>query len=331
MTEGIPDRRTVRAAVALAARAPSVFNVQPWRWCIDERSLHLLLDRSRTLPVTDPDGRELVLSCGAALHHAWLALAALGWSTQVHRVPDPRSPAHLAALDEPSEREPGAATLALAGGAAHRRTDRREYSARPVPAPLLDELVEAGRRAGARALVVDGDQRCSLARAFAKAAALHGALEQYRAELAVWTGRSSASEDGVARTSAPRPGAQYGDVVLRDFGRVALAHEETGSTRTAGTLLLISTVDDDRRAQLRAGEATSAILCTARSCGLASSPLSEAFEIAQIRAAVQHEVLADQARPQLALRVGWPSTEHAPPPTSRRPVQEMLLSHDPAG
>ena len=328
MAKRIPDHSTMRAAVALAARAPSVFNTQPWQWRVDEGCLHLLLDRSRTLPVTDPLVREAILSCGAALHHACLALSALGWHTRVHRAPDTHTPDRLATLDVASPRKPSTATLALASAAADRRTDRREYSAEPVSAPLLDELAEAGRQAGVRVLIVASEQRYALARAFAKAAALHGASEQYRNELAGWTGRSATAEEGVAEVSAPQPGTQYGDLVLRDFGRIALTHEEAGSTHTAGTLLLISTVDDDRPAWLRTGEATSTILCTARRRGLGSSPLSEAFEIDRTRAAVRHEVLADRDHPQIALRLGWPPTPHDPPATSRRAVQDLLLSHN---
>ncbi|WP_235884159.1 hypothetical protein [Saccharopolyspora elongata] len=54
----------LEAAVALATRAPSLFNVQPWQWQVGTESLHLLLDRSRGIPVTDPVFRELTISCG---------------------------------------------------------------------------------------------------------------------------------------------------------------------------------------------------------------------------------------------------------------------------
>ena len=53
------DHRTVRSALELASRAPSVHNSQPWRWRIADRSVHLYADHARRLPATDPDGREL--------------------------------------------------------------------------------------------------------------------------------------------------------------------------------------------------------------------------------------------------------------------------------
>ena len=34
MTTTRPDQETVRGAIALATRAPSVHNTQPWRWLL---------------------------------------------------------------------------------------------------------------------------------------------------------------------------------------------------------------------------------------------------------------------------------------------------------
>jgi Nitroreductase family len=53
------DHRTVRSALELATRAPSVHNSQPWRWRIADRSVHLYADNAHQLPATDPDGAGL--------------------------------------------------------------------------------------------------------------------------------------------------------------------------------------------------------------------------------------------------------------------------------
>ena len=72
-------RRPVAVALAEAAAsagyAPSVHNTQPWRWRAHPDRLDLYAARDRQLTETDPEGRLLLLSCGAALHHARLALA----------------------------------------------------------------------------------------------------------------------------------------------------------------------------------------------------------------------------------------------------------------
>ena len=83
MSAHFPEPETVRTALALATRAPSVHNVQPWAWRVGTESLHLYLDPTRRLEHTDPDGRDVMISCGAVLNPCVVALAALGWPRRV--------------------------------------------------------------------------------------------------------------------------------------------------------------------------------------------------------------------------------------------------------
>src|SRR4249920_2634841 len=82
------DRSAAQRALAVAVRAPSIHNTQPWRWRLDADGLALLADRSRHLAIADPDGHSLLVSCGAALHLAELALQAAGWQIRTTLLPD---------------------------------------------------------------------------------------------------------------------------------------------------------------------------------------------------------------------------------------------------
>lgn len=164
-----PDEGTLRAAVGLAGLAPSLFNVQPWRFELEAGALLLHVDRSRSLPVTDPHDRELTLSCGAALQHAVLAMHVLGWRVRVRRLPGAHVPDLLATVEVLGPQEASEAEIALAQAACSRHTDRAQYAPESVAGALLGELLQAGRHAGAEVAVLDGDRRYALARAFAKA------------------------------------------------------------------------------------------------------------------------------------------------------------------
>jgi hypothetical protein len=79
------DPASVEAAVAVAIRAPSIYNTQPWRWEFGPDGLDLRADRTRQLPVVDPDGHSLLISCGAALTLAGYGLRAAGWTVTTAR------------------------------------------------------------------------------------------------------------------------------------------------------------------------------------------------------------------------------------------------------
>ncbi len=49
-----------------AILAPSGHNTQPWFFTIEDNAIELYADRTSTLPVVDPNNRELIISCGAA-------------------------------------------------------------------------------------------------------------------------------------------------------------------------------------------------------------------------------------------------------------------------
>ncbi|MGH4009102.1 MAG: nitroreductase family protein [Pseudonocardiaceae bacterium] len=58
----------VEQVLQVAALAPSVLNSQPWRFRIlPPDTIELHADPNQQRPATDPEGRELRLSCGAAL------------------------------------------------------------------------------------------------------------------------------------------------------------------------------------------------------------------------------------------------------------------------
>jgi len=80
------------AAVQLACRAPSLHNSQPWQWVAEGAGLHLYVDHSRILPSTDKSGREAYISCGAALDHLCVAMAAGRVDSQRRQISRPAIP-----------------------------------------------------------------------------------------------------------------------------------------------------------------------------------------------------------------------------------------------
>ena len=290
-----PDAATIEAAISRACRAPSVHNCQPWQWSASEHSIQLFSDRSRLVRGGDPDDRDLLMSCGAALHHLHVALEAAGWTPRVHRLPDPHQPDHLASVSM----LPAAPTdyaLRMSVAIDRRRSDRRQLSSTAVPAQLLSRLTTAAQECGALLAATDADTRAHLVSAAIDAARRYTPAS-YQGELIDWSARTPLGDEEA----------------VQDPG-------------TAGELLVLASTSDDTRSQLLAGEALSRVLLHANVLGLAACPLTQPLEGGDTRRFLRDELLGGTWTPQVLVRVGWlPTSLQLLPATPRRRLDEVLV------
>lgn len=324
-TGEFPDAETIRTALSLAIRAPSVHNSQPWHWKVGEESLHLYADLLRHLPNIDPDKRDLMVSCGMSLHHAVVALAALGWRTKIHRFPNPADRNHLASLELTCV-EPSAGDIALAAAIPQRRTDRRQFNSWPVS--FADIATIGARIARMGILMRHVEMSIDIRTIVAQAVWQHAHDEAYLAELATWSGKHAATSGVPARnipeseSTGPLPGRRF-------FGGTLPKPHDAAATDEHAVLLGLGSATDDDPARLRAGEASSLLLLTATWLGLATCPVSEPLEIPETRQAIRDEVFDGREYPQMMFRVGYPPIGADPlPSTPRRPLHEVVSALD---
>jgi nitroreductase len=327
MSSQSPDSAIIGAALALAVRAPSIHNSQPWRWRVGAANVNLFIDPARRLSHVDPAGRGMVLSCGVALQHFTVALSALGWATEVHRFPNPRDSNHVASIDIIGS-STSDADIALAAAIPHRRTDRRSFSSWPVPGADIATLAAQAARAGVmlRRVADEGE----LAEVVAHAVREHISDPAYLKELTMWSGRHGA-ESGVPARNTPAPrksvAGKSGLFSARVFANPVLEQPDGVEARDdAGVVLILATTTDDQAALLRAGEATGAVLLSATAMGLASCPLTEPLEIAATRNEVRTKLLGGEGFPQMLLRIGWAAVNaDSLPATPRRPLTDVVV------
>ncbi|WP_020658857.1 Acg family FMN-binding oxidoreductase [Amycolatopsis benzoatilytica] len=301
MIDDRPDEYTLRAAIALALRAPSLHNTQPWTWRFTGRTIQLRADPRRKLAYADPEGRELLISCGCALHHLTVAAAAMGWAAKVTRMTS-----DLVAAVELNRHEPSDDDIAAASAIARRRSDRRQFSAPPAPT----ELARLTRTAADSGVQLRPPGRDALRNALAEARLLRAAAPAYAEELAAWSGRRYTA-DGIPSRAVPPYGTTVG---TRRFSWPGLAADD-GTDQAA--VAVLSTSADTPLDHLRAGEAASAVLLEATRLGLATCIFTEPLELPTARA-----MLYGGAVPQLAIRIG--RTAEAPlPAVPRRPIDEV--------
>jgi hypothetical protein len=316
------EARALFAAATTAGHAPSIHNTQPWRWRVTGNELDLYLDHSRSLEVTDPESRLAVLSCGAALHHAVVSLAAAGWDTLIARMPNPAHPDHLAQLRLGHRIPVTPAAIRRLQTVALRHTDRRPAVSTPVDADKLHSIVAAVESAGTGLHLLHPDQVYDLASAADQAQRAEAEDAAWQDELGYWTGGTRPLRSGIPDAAIPDRAPQT-TVPGRDFGHpgdlpVSEAHEH------AATFAILYGPEDSKLDWLRAGETLSGAWLTATELGVSVLPLSATIEVAVSREHMRR-LLSGLGYPQLVLRFSTSDPAGtAAPHTPRLPTEQVI-------
>ncbi len=325
--DGTPEEQ-LWFAVSYALLAPSTHNTQPWQFAIHGRDLDLLADYSRQLSVVDPAGRELIMSCGAALQHVQLALRYFGYSENVAEFPDPQRPDWLARVHQGTHGETDADTVLLFRSIPHRCTNRHAFREDPIPMLVLGELEMAAQSPGVWLRVLDSDaDKSSLAQLVGEGDRQQWADKAFRKELANWIRPTGlATRDGLPIATQDLGGlmSHAGAFAIRtfDLGKGYAAKDEE-ILKHSGALAILATDRDDPVAWLNAGQSMARVLLRAQADGLSSSFLNQPTEIAELRQSLA-ELLGRDGFPQVVLRLGYGNPV---PHTPRRYVSDVVTVH----
>lgn len=323
-----PTRSTVLRVIELACRAPSVHNTQPWRWrVVDEAVLELYADRRRQLQVSDTSGRNLALSCGAAIHHGFVAAQALGLSADVELMPVPDDADFLARLTfTPGTRSDDA--LETLQALEERSTDRRRFTSWPVPESRLAHLATVASGWGAHVLpITDATARFRAEQLITRAMAVQAADPRFAEEQRAWTVQGGVEGMALATAAPPphgRPSTRPNRFAATQAAEAIATVEAAGMVEDSDGLVAICSAADDQLSWLQAGEALSALSLRATREGLSIVPLSQVVEVGETRRALHEDVFDHMARPQILVRVGWQeSTRPRLDRTPRRRVDQV--------
>lgn len=322
-----PESAVVEMLVELACRAPSVHNSQPWKWVYSDGYLNLHTDRSRLLESIDPLGRQMVISCGAALDHLTTAAATFRWSTEVGELPFPGSPDHLARVHFVHGAHPQSHEFDLLTAISRRRSDRRPFGPVPDGSVLTSTMQRAADNHGATLTVLSPDARETLATASRLSAGIRKYDATYQAEIRWWAGHVVASRGIPPSALADR--SESSNVQLgRQFPepRGVGLHDGSSASIDQASVVLLSTEGDHRVDWLKAGRALSPLLLESAARGLATCPLTHLTEQPGSRALVE-SLAPEGGVPQVLVRIGAPPADDAPKQTPRRPISSVLSIH----
>ncbi|MFI9366882.1 Acg family FMN-binding oxidoreductase [Kitasatospora sp. NPDC053057] len=323
MTEPALTLDDLRLLTATAGAAPSLHNSQPWRFrpAPGLRAIRVYGDEQRAVPVTDPFGRALHISVGAAVFNLRVAAGRLGRDAQVRLLPDSADPHLLAEIDlsQPAPRHPFGHRLYPA--IQQRHSSRQPFANRDVPETVLGELIAAAREEGTtltlleeaavrRVLNVTAEAEQRIATDLAKVA-----------ETRSWLRVEEPATDGIPAAAL---GPQDPDtrVPMRTFTPDPRTTPAMAPQRFEALpqLCTLATPADRPADWLRTGQALEHVWLLATVHGLRLSVLHQAVEYADTRWHLRDPEDTPE-HVQLVLRLGY-----GPPgvATPRRPVEEIL-------
>jgi hypothetical protein len=322
---GTPAEK-LRFLVNYAVLAPSGHNTQPWLLRVAGDSLEVIADRTRALPVVDPEDRELTISCGAALETLEIAMRHFGHEPEVDTFPrvDDSDVLARVRLGEPCESDEEVDRLFRA--ITQRRTVRKRFDDRPVPDSVIEEFERlAGAYGIGLKIVADEAQRREVATLVSEGDRIQFADRRFRRELAAWIhSRRAASRDGISGAGFGMPDllSPLGALVVRTFdigGQVAAQDEQIAMG--SPLLAIFHTESDDPRSWLDTGRALTSVLLASTAEGVRASYLNQPIEVAELRLRLAG-VAEVRGTPQLLMRFGYGPTVE---PAVRRPVDEVMI------
>ncbi|WP_303903692.1 Acg family FMN-binding oxidoreductase [Thiohalomonas denitrificans] len=309
------------ALIAEAVLAPSSHNTQPWLFRISESAIDLYADRSRALPINDPDDRELTISCGCALMNLRVAAAVRGEVLQIELLPSRNVPDWLARASFCDQPRVFGSEAGLADSLARRRTYRKRFAAKAVDSTTRDRMVSAAKAEGAllRPLLSES-VRGQAASLVAAGDAIQWGDPDWRRELAAWM-RPRHRGDGLTVPALAAP-------VTRWVGRHLAMGRSVGAKNrkrmeAAPLPAVLGTDGDGPRDWLLAGQALQHALLVATWHGLQASYFNQPIEVTDLRPRLA-QLVEGGGFPQILLGFGRPI--ETVPASPRRPVGEVVES-----
>ncbi|MFE3448816.1 Acg family FMN-binding oxidoreductase [Nonomuraea sp. NPDC059194] len=305
----------IRAALEAATWAPSVHNTQPWTFAVAGEEIGVRADADRKLRAGDPEGREMLIGCGAALFNIRTVLRSRGRAPVTRILPDPDRANLLATVRLGEVVTPDETTRLLCAEIERRRTHRAGFTTLPVPGKLVEALVRQAAAENVKLMPI-GDERAVRVLAAVTQAAQAARAED--AEVRRW-GRAPGSprKDGVPADAYPHEPSDTG-FPQRDYAW-GIESDQPAATAT-GVVAVMTTPRDSRQEWIATGQALQRVLLYACAYGVSAAFHTQSLELPHLREFLREEVCSGEY-PQMIMRLGFTFEASR---GVRRPLSEVL-------
>jgi hypothetical protein len=343
-----------------AILAPSIRNTQPWIFKIlNDNTIELYADRSRALPVVDPRGRELAISCGAALGYLQITIRHFGYKykTEVlsfyeEKIKDEHLLARINVYDYNGS-DDGTANIQennievnslqdddnnrLFEAITTRRTNRYRFEDRNIPDILLAGfyyIVDKYQKQQKHQedsiwlhIADEDDEKNALAELIVQGDRIQLSDKRFIRELVSCIRLNTSRR---RRSNIPRYVSGISNFmsmispfIIKTFNiNKKQAEKDRELAATSPVLAVLGSPSDEPLDWINTGMALANILLLASSENVCCSFLNQPIQISQLRPKLLDVIRKNKGFPQVLLRMGYSSEQIRPSP--RRNVEEVL-------
>jgi hypothetical protein len=309
------DEEKLQFMLSYAILAPSSHNSQPWKFNVSEDEIKIYADKSKWLEVADADQRELYISLGCALENLLVAAEHFGYGHNVTYFPSDEDLVAVVKLAPKGRlsRDPSLFEAMLS-----RHTNRKLYENRDAPESALQTLLNQSADDDLQLYLTSDPKTINrFGDLVVQADKIQYGNPDYRSELGFWLGQGVMGPTGIQAKVAQL----Y--VVLFDAGsgQMKIDAELVNSTPVLG---FISSRENDRTSQVKAGQLLERVWLAAEAEGLRLHPMSQALEVQETKEDLAALVPEEGSYPQQTFRLGYAEPEEGHTP--RSPVKDVIIS-----
>ena len=317
-TPGIPE------FIRFAALAANSHNTQPWKFKISDRSIEILPDLMRQIPVVDPDNHHLFASLGCAATNLSMAAGSSGKPGEIG-FNAANGGSVIFNFGGAAPAEPN-----LVNAITKRQSTRAEYDGRSISAADAQHLASASAMSGVivniitdrphidkvRDLVISGNTAQMADIAFVK-------------ELESWirfnTRSALKTGDGLFSATNGNPTApdMLGRLAFEWFFKPKSENDKLArQINSSAGIVVIGSEKDDPEHWVRAGRACQLFALQATALGIKVAFINQPVEVPTLRPELANLVGMPGRRPDIVMRFGY---GEAMPYSVRRPVANIII------
>ncbi|GAB1360639.1 nitroreductase family protein [Porphyromonadaceae bacterium] len=309
--------------IRYAVKAPSGHNAQPWKFDVSEDQISILPDFSVSLPVVDPNDRELYISQGCALENLLIAARHFGFETRIAEYGEKEVTVSLSQGESMSDDD-------LFAQIQQRQCNRGMYDGSLIPDTALDTLhsMPKEKNVGLRLYGIQTEIGQALTSYIRRGNEIQMNDHSFKDELMSWIRVNSRqvqfAGDGLsykALGNPPLPTVLARPVVQLCLSASAQNKSDMKKINSSSHYVLFTTRNNTPTEWIALGQTLQRFLLLSTQQGIASAFMNQPCEVVSLAEELRSTLPIDNEYPTLILRLGYAK----PMPFSPRKKIDLFL------